>query len=102
MWLTERIWEPHLAKPIQEAGIEYTILDDSHFKSAGLPADKMYGYFTTEEQSCLLKIFPISQQLRYFIPFRQPQEVIEFLRSIATESGNNTVVIVDDGEKFGI
>jgi predicted glycosyl hydrolase (DUF1957 family) len=37
MWLAERVWEPHLAKPIAEAGVEYVILDDNHFKAAGLP-----------------------------------------------------------------
>ncbi|RMF56485.1 MAG: 4-alpha-glucanotransferase, partial [Calditrichaeota bacterium] len=36
MWLAERIWEPHLPKPCSEAGVRYVVLDDSHFKNAGL------------------------------------------------------------------
>jgi len=45
MWLAERVWEPHLAKPIAEAGVEYVILDDNHFKAAGLPDRALTGYF---------------------------------------------------------
>src|SRR5229473_6324623 len=36
MWLAERVWEPSLPGPLRQAGIEWTILDDVHLKSAGL------------------------------------------------------------------
>ena len=64
-WLAERVWEPHLAKFIGEAGCRYTVVDDYHFKSAGLSEDELYGYFLTEEQNISMNVFPISEKLRY-------------------------------------
>ncbi|HEX7550232.1 MAG TPA: hypothetical protein VF579_06625 [Candidatus Methylomirabilis sp.] len=49
MWLAERVWEPHLAKPLAEAGVEYVILDDNHFRSAGLSDEALTGYYLTLE-----------------------------------------------------
>ncbi len=102
LWLAERIWEPHLAKPLNEAGVEYTALDDYHFISAGLEEKDLNGYFVTEEQGAQLNVFPINKQLRYLIPFKLPHETIDYLRSIATEEGRDAAVIADDGEKFGV
>ncbi len=36
MWMPERVWEQSLASDLAAAGIEYTVLDDFHFKNAGL------------------------------------------------------------------
>lgn len=102
LWLTERVWEPHLAKPISEAGISYLPVDDYHFLSAGLAASELHGYFLTEEQNATVGAFPISQRLRYAIPFQDPEETIKILRA-AGESGEQPVmVMMDDGEKFGL
>src|SRR5690606_10284674 len=35
MWLAERVWEPSLVSAIADAGIEYVVLDGSHFKMVG-------------------------------------------------------------------
>jgi len=102
MWLTERIWEPHLPKILAEAGIEYVTVDDQHFVSAGIPPEKMMGYYVTEEEGSILKIFPISKMLRYLIPFKLPEETIKYLRSIAVEGGEAAGILADDGEKFGV
>jgi alpha-amylase len=101
MWLAERVWEPHLAKPIAEAGVEYVILDDNHFKAAGLPEEALSGYFLTEEQGMSLALFPISQRLRYLIPFQEPAETVAYLRQRATLVPGGLAVMADDAEKFG-
>jgi alpha-amylase len=101
LWIAERVWEPHLPKSIAEAGLEYTPIDDAHFKAAGYTEQDTYGYYLTEEQGSLLKVFPISERMRYLVPFRQVQETIDYLRSVATECGNRCVTLMDDGEKFG-
>ena len=101
-WLTERVWEPYLAKTFAKAGLKYTIVDDTHFKSAGVKEKDMLGYFVTEEEGFKLNIFPINSRMRYLVPFRMPEESINYLRSLATEEGNNLVVLADDGEKFGV
>jgi len=101
LWLAERVWEPHLTKPLSEAGVDYVVVDDAHFKSAGLREDQTFGYYTMEEQGATVGVFPISEKMRYLVPFRDPQESIEYLRSAATEEGDRCVVLMDDGEKFG-
>jgi len=102
MWLAERIWEPQLPKPLAEAGVRYVVLDDSHFKNSGLKEEDLDGYFITEEEGQTVYLFPISEKLRYTIPFQAPEKTIEYLRSVATEDGQSLVVFADDGEKFGV
>ena len=101
-WLTERVWEPHLAKPIHEAGIEYITVDDYHFLASGKELDDLTGYFNTDEQGHTVGVFPISQRLRYAMPFKDPEATIDILRDYATEDGQNVMVMADDGEKFGL
>src|SRR5437763_7111679 len=84
MWLAERVWEPALPGILRKADIEWTILDDVHFKNAGLDDEGLYGYYATEDQSSVLKVYATSKALRYTIPFRPPQDTIELLRKLAT------------------
>ena len=100
-WLAERVWEPHLAKAIAQAGVEYTIVDDAHFLLAGLREDELTGVFITEEEGVSLKVFPSSKRLRYLIPWQSPGDVIAYLRSV---EGSRTPILLmgDDGEKFGL
>ena len=101
MWVPERVWEQHLASALAEAGIEYTTLDDFHFQRAGLAEDDLLGYYLTEDDGRLLKVFPGSERLRYLIPFQEPHASYEYLRRLAEERPGSVVVFADDGEKFG-
>ncbi|CAI2719557.1 alpha-amylase/4-alpha-glucanotransferase domain-containing protein [Nitrospina watsonii] len=101
LWLAERIWSPTLPSLIAKAGIEYTVLDDTHFYYAGLEAEQIHGYFITENQGHALKIFPISKTLRYSIPFDLPDVTLEHLKRFRDENGFDAVTYADDGEKFG-
>ncbi len=88
MWVPERVWEQHLVSAIAEAGIEYTILDDFHFQhAAAAPSDDVFGYYLTEDEGRLLKIFPGSETLRYTIPFQEPHATYEFLRTPGRATG---------------
>ena len=99
-WLTERIWEPHIPKSLAKAGLEYVVVDDSHFKSIGFLPEEMRGSFMTEEDGTYIRIFPIDKRLRYLIPFSDPEETISYLRGISSEGGDEckVAVIADDGE----
>jgi alpha-amylase len=99
MWLAERVWEPHLPKALREAGVEYVLVDDSHFALAGLDPERLGGYYVTEEQGHMLAVFPISQRLRYLIPFAEVDKTLEYLD--ARRPGVAALTVVDDGEKFG-
>ena len=101
LWLTERIWSPHLPKIIAQAGIRYTIVDDTHFYYAGLTERQMHGYYLTETEGFSIGVFPISKTLRYSIPFELPEVTLRQLRRYQEEWDFNAVTYADDGEKFG-
>lgn len=100
-WTPERVWEQHLVGAYAEAGIEYTVLDDFHFQRAGIDDARLFGYYLTEDQGDLLKVFPSCERLRYLMPYLEPHATYEFLRRLADERPGATVVFADDGEKFG-
>lgn len=101
MWLAERVWEPSLVTDLLEADIEYTLLDDYHFKQAGMEEEDLRGYFLTEDQGFLLRIFPISEPLRYMVPWKDPSEAMAYIDLLAETYPDCVVVCADDGEKFG-
>jgi alpha-amylase len=101
-WVPERIWEQDLVTPLAAAGVEYVIVDDFHFKCAGLTEEQLMGYYLTEDQGRLMRVFASSEKLRYYIPFQDPERTIEYLRSIASDDGRRLLVYGDDGEKFGL
>lgn len=101
-WVAERVWEPCLASTLAEAGIGYTVLDDYHFKCAGKQDKDLGGYYLTDDQGRSLAVFPISQKLRYLIPFHDVDEVVEYLRRCHESNDEALAILADDGEKFGI
>ena len=100
LWLAERIWEPTLPTSLKAAGVEFVVLDDYHFIKAGLTEEDLNGYYTTEDQGAVVKVFAGSERLRYLIPFRPALEAGEFLSRSAKKGG--AVIYADDGEKFGV
>lgn len=101
MWLPERVWEQSFASDIAAAGIQYTIIDDYHFRCAGIPQNELAGYYVTEDEGRLLFVFPDSEKLRYLVPFSKPEQCIEYLKEVASQHDNAVIVFGDDGEKFG-
>ncbi len=102
LWLAERIWEQQLVSSLSDSAIEYTILDDTHFRAAGLEDTDLSGYYLTEDKGRTIAIFPISKALRYTIPFAAVDETIKILHDAASQSGENIITFADDGEKFGV
>jgi len=100
MWLAERVWEPHLPKYLRKAGVEYLTIDDYHFKKSGLREEDLHGYYLTEEDGEVVKVFPGSERLRYIIPFRPPEETLAYLQRLRGTS--QAAIFADDGEKFGV
>jgi 4-alpha-glucanotransferase len=100
-WLAERVWEPSLPTSLAGAGYGWTILDDAHFRAAAIPEGALWGPYETEDQGQPLTVFGTEQGLRYLIPFKPVEDVIEHLRRHATEAGDRLGMMGDDGEKFG-
>ena len=101
MWIPERVWEQSLCGDLVNAGIEYTVLDDFHFKAAGINDSQLYGHLITEDEGRSLSVFPGSERLRYMIPFADPGQTVEYLAKMAEAHPNAIAVFGDDGEKFG-
>lgn len=107
MWLAERVWEPHLVRPIAQAGIDYVIIDDTHFEAAGYDKERdLFGYFVSEEQGEIVRVFPTLSYLRYAIPWDTVPNLIGWLREQAAHplpAGQPKIAFMgDDGEKFGV
>ncbi|MDZ4200942.1 MAG: alpha-amylase/4-alpha-glucanotransferase domain-containing protein [Gallionella sp.] len=101
-WLTERVWEATVVPSLADEGIRYVTVDDYHFLCAGKQANQLNGYFTTEEGGKPLDLFPISEGLRYRIPFAPADEVVSYLEWLADQGEDAAAVYFDDIEKFGI
>ncbi len=97
-WLTERVWESSVVPALHDSGLRFVAVDDSHLRSAGI-AGSLDGYYSTEESGKRLDIFPISENLRYMIPFAPAADVVEAIER--TPSGT-AAIYFDDIEKFGI
>lgn len=103
-WVAERVWEQNLTRSLADAGVEYVILDDSHFLAAGLDPSELRGTFITEEGGVPLRLVPSLKSLRYSIPFSDPEETLRVLRSgqIGPEPSVSLFAVGDDCEKFGV
>jgi hypothetical protein len=102
MWLAERVWEPRIPRFIAEAGMRYLPVDDYHFKLTGLEEEDLFGYYVTEDEGRTVSVFPGSEKLRYFIPFRPVEEILSYLRDVGARGGSSLLTMADDGEKFGV
>jgi alpha-amylase len=106
MWISERVWEPQLARPIAQAGLRYVIVDDTHFEMVGFDREKdLFGYYVTEEQGFTVAVFPTLTYLRYTIPWEPVPALMSWLRTQAdqplTTNQPKIAFMGDDGEKFG-
>src|SRR4051812_46684865 len=94
-WLTERVWEPALPETLAAAGVKYTLVDDTHFLSAGVDPEDMYGYYNTESDGHSVAVIPGLKELRYLIPWRPVPEVMSSLARISEAHPNGLVAMGD-------
>jgi len=100
-WIAERVWEPALPGPLAKAGVEYVVLDDTHFLSAGLQPWQLRGSYVTEEDGLPLRLVPSLKSLRYAIPFQEPAQTLRILREGINQQ-DALFAMGDDCEKFGV
>ena len=101
-WLTERVWEATVVPALADAGIDYVTVDDYHFLCTGKRIEDLNGFYTTEEDGRRLDLFPISEALRYRLPFSPADEAVRYIESQAQTGQTVAAVYFDDIEKFGI
>lgn len=100
VWLTERVWDAKIVKPLAEVGMQFTILDDLHFEKIGI-REPVMGYYETKTNRDSLDLFASMKHLRYLMPFRQAEETIQFITQQQAEAPD-VFVFADDIEKFGM
>jgi len=81
-WLTERVWESAVVSSLARTGIRFVAVDDYHFLCAGTDAAKLDSFYTTEEGGTTLDLFPISEALRYRLPFSPAAEAVRYLEAL--------------------
>ena len=101
-WLAERVWEPQLPSALATCGVTYTLVDDLPFLAAGFDPDELFGPYIAEDCGQSVWLFPGLKELRYLIPFRKPQETIDFLKNAAQLHPGGIAAFGDDMEKFGV
>jgi hypothetical protein len=100
-WLTERVWDPALPLTLAGTGMDYTVVDDTHFYYAGLKPNEIYGRYVTEKEGHTLGLLATPMIMRYIIPFKPVEDVLGHLREME-QAGHNVALYGDDGEKFGL
>lgn len=101
-WLTERVWESSVVPALARCGIRYATVDDYHFLCTGRTQAELDRHFTTEEDGHTLDIFPISEALRYRIPFAPAHDAVAHVESLAVEGRRAAAIYFDDIEKLGV
>ena len=97
-WLTERVWDPDIVKTFNDAALNYTVLDDNHFKKAGINENPIKDYYILNNG---FKVFCGNKTLRYIMPFGKVSDVKDYLMKAQEQEKDTCLVFSDDGEKFG-
>jgi 4-alpha-glucanotransferase len=105
-WCTERIYDQNLPQIAQEAGLKYTLLDD-YLILRDSDDEQLYRHMVVNEGDSELTVFPISERLRYLVPFHPVSHLAAHLQDLDRCYQNLGVkapitVFGDDGEKFGV
>jgi hypothetical protein len=98
LWLSERVWEQDVVPAMTETGVRYTVVDDTMFHGVGITDDLLTGPFVTEHEGKPLLVYAGDRRLRYLVPYKRIERVIDHIRAA---EGERLFVYADDGEKFG-
>ncbi|MDD4201980.1 MAG: DUF1926 domain-containing protein [Candidatus Omnitrophica bacterium] len=98
LWLTERVWDPDLVTTFNKTGLSYTMLDNNHFKKAGINAEIIKDYYVLNTG---FKVFCGNKTLRYIMPFGKVSDVKNYFSKARDNDKDTCLVFSDDGEKFG-
>ncbi len=102
LWLAERVWVPSLPPILAKMGIEFTFIDDYLFRMAGFSEEQTLYAYITEDQGKEISILPINEEIRYLIPWKDPENTIQFLRKCCDPQHEKVVVMISDVEKMGV
>ncbi len=96
-WLGEMIWEPNLPISLKNAGLDYTLLNDSYFKIAGARGEELNIPCITEEQGKTVIVFPLDSELKSYVLENTPEDSFAYLMLRLKSIGKK-----DSGERVKI
>ncbi len=102
IWLAERVWIPSLPPILVKMGIEFTFIDDYLFRIIGFSEEQTYYAYMTEDQGKAIPIIPINQKIRYLVPWKKPEKIIQYLMKGCDEHHESIIVMMSDMEKMGL
>ena len=101
-WLAERVWEPQLPSVLAASQVQYTLVDDFHFLSAGFEPQRTIRRISSRrsrERSapvCRTKGVSLSDSVR------KSRRSNHYLREAAAMHPDGVAAFGDDMEKFGV
>ena len=98
MWITEKVWEPSMPMTMNNAGMEFTFLDEEFFENAGLFNGELYQACITEDQGKTVSIFPVSNRLISQFNLLSAKELVEQIIECGSEKENRIVTMLMNGE----
>ncbi len=99
-WLAEKVWEPALASVLRASGMDFTFLEDSQFRLAGVEEEDLLRPVIAEDQGKTISVFPLSERLSALSPGSDPREALDFLKASAEADGQRVAVLLEDGARF--
>ncbi|WP_028570965.1 alpha-amylase/4-alpha-glucanotransferase domain-containing protein [Desulfonatronum lacustre] len=104
LWLTERVWEPHLPSWLAPLGLRYSLVDDNHLHRAGVRC--LLGTWLTEDCGHPLRLLVNLKPLRRLIPWQPLDAVWAMLGDLAALGRDVGIAplacLGDDAERFGL
>ncbi|MDQ7088035.1 MAG: hypothetical protein Q9Q13_09350 [Acidobacteriota bacterium] len=100
-WLAERVWQPDLPELLEDAGVTFTFVDDTHLFTAGPDGKRIGNHVLAESRGKRVALFPIDFKLRYAIPFQPAAQTVQRLLELQA-AGCSSATYADDGEKLGL
>lgn len=101
VWLAEAVWEESLAGSLQRAGVTHTLLTRERFIQGGVAPGRVQGYFITDYQGAVCRVFPMDEGLQRLMPFGAIEELMQYLRRQAGR-GDAVLTFGDQAERWGV
>ncbi|HAK44548.1 MAG TPA: hypothetical protein DCO79_01320 [Spirochaeta sp.] len=100
MWITEKVWEPSMPMTMNNAGMEFTFLDEEFFEDAGLFNGELYRPCMTEDQGKKVVVFPISNRFISQFFLEDPESLLEQIISCGSEKEERFITLLLPGEEL--
>ena len=100
MWITEKVWEPSMPMTMNNAGMEFSFLDEEFFEDAGLFNGELYRPCITEDQGKKVVLFPLSNRLISQFLISEPEDVIEQIIACGSEKEERYISFLIPGEEL--